>query len=105
MLYYVVARRRGRYITEDRGEAHLYDEVGPGVLSNAEQFLEMKSNTKHYSPEIHGPVYEDVVPKMATNAQQLLKTTENIAYGSKQVAILENPAYKFAEHYIQTNLM
>ena len=108
MLYYVIVRRRSEqcYITEDSGQAHVYDEVGPGILSNAEQILEMKkSNTKHYSPETHGPVYEDVVPKMSTNGQQLLKTTENIAYGPKRVAIIDNPAYKSAEHYIQTNFM
>ena len=61
-----------------------------------------KSNTKHYSTETHGPVYEDVVP---TNAQQPLKTMENIAYGPKRVAIIDNPAYKSAEHYIQTKFM
>ena len=74
------------------------------MLSNAEQSLEMKHNTKHYSPENHGPVYEDVVPKMSTNAQQLLETTENIAY-AKRVAIIDNPAYKSAEHYIQTKFI
>ena len=100
-------RRSGqRYITEDSGQAHVYDEVGPGILSNAEQLLEMKkSNTKHYSPETHGPVYEDVVPKLSTNAQQLLKTTENIAYGPKRFAIIDNPAYKSAEPYIQTKFL
>ena len=109
MLYYVVVRRRSgqRYITENSGQAHVYDEVGPGLLSNAEKSVEMKKiyNTKHYRPETHGPVYEDVVPIMSTNAHQILKTTENIAYCSKRVAILENPTYKSAEHYIQTNLM
>ena len=101
-------RRRSEqcYIAEDSGQAHVYDEVGPGILSNAEQLPEMKkSNTKHYSQEMHGPVYEDVVPKMSTNAQLLLKTTENIAYGPKQVAIIDNPAYKSSEHYIQTKFI
>ena len=105
MLYYVIVRRRSEqcYIAEDSGQAHVYDEIGPGILSNAEQVLEMKkSSTKHYSPETHGPVYEDVVP---TNAQQPLKTMENIAYGPKRVAIIDNPAYKSAEHYIQTKFM
>ena len=108
VLYYVVVRRRSgqRYITEDSGQAHVYDEVGPGLLSSAEKSMEMKkTNTKHYSPKSHGPVYEDVAPIMSTNVHQILKTTENIAYDSKRVAILENPTYKSAEHYIQTNLM
>ena len=108
VLCYVVVRRRSgqRYITEDSGQAHVYDEVGPGLLSSAEKSMEMKkTSTKHYSPKSHGPVYEDVAPIMSTNAHQILKTTENIAYGLKRVAILENPTYKSAEHYIQTNIM
>ena len=109
VLYNIAVRRRSgqHYITDDSGQAHVYDEVGPGILRSAEKSMELKKthNTKNYSPETHGPVYEDVLPKLSTNAHQILKTTENIAYDSKRVAILENPTYKSAEHCIQTNLM